>query len=478
MPKTRSKSKTRKGTKKRTSRAKSARGSVRKPVAKRRKTGGSKKTVKLANTSAAEMLANVNPFATSSAAKLPDGGVANSVPIRYRQIAEINCPIVTAADDATEGANGTTHVVLYPGLCSGVMVSHNMVDKDELIFDQKYSTDFGLEGDLRCLTQNAVSGAVTNADYQTTVGFTAGGADDPYTQDNWPDDVTNLAQIKNKIPAEGAAYRHLLPGSLKGTLIERGQIGKWRTLSSALRLNLLNSDEYNDGWFEAIRMNERLACNHWELTADGYKTQDTAAGETFGFGNGGLDGAYVKPNDELIDHIETKNWAENPTYICDKLKNIHKYQFGLVPHQPVNMLKEVTRGYEFNHGTLQTGDTPFAVGDPSADLTECKKLTWRTNFQPGDIEATKLIEDVIDFDHDMVCIRIHPSMLRVNNQTEVNQPLISSKLLLDHVCNQEVVYDTDHQLAKFMGRNDSHPTSTKAILDAKRAQGGLAAMVH
>jgi hypothetical protein len=84
-------------------------------------------------------------------------------------------------------------------------------------------------------------------------------------------------------------------------------VTQWRIVSQGLKLSLVNSDETNDGWWEAVRVHVPASQGEFEY----------ADGRTFT----GADFPYKT----------TGNLANSPTYVSGSLKDIHKHLFVLAP---------------------------------------------------------------------------------------------------------------------------------------------------
>jgi len=105
--------------------------------------------------------------------------------------------------------------------------------------------------------------------------------------------------------------------SVDGTAITQNAetaIDKWRVVSQALKITLINNSDENDGWWEAARV--QLSRN------DALKIDDVATGAIIG-----TDVALT----ELPGVDVTRQMVENPTYVTGKLRDIHRHLFQLQP---------------------------------------------------------------------------------------------------------------------------------------------------
>jgi hypothetical protein len=84
------------------------------------------------------------------------------------------------------------------------------------------------------------------------------------------------------------------------------KLAKWRIVSTGLKINLINSSEYNDGYFEAIRIS--MGQENTAHDEDALRTE--------------LNAAIGVNNSQMIDQ---------PSYVTGKLKDIHKFVFQCRP---------------------------------------------------------------------------------------------------------------------------------------------------
>lgn len=99
----------------------------------------------------------------------------------------------------------------------------------------------------------------------------------------------------------------------------------WRVVSSGLRLTLLNNTDSNDGWFEAIRINPSYDDNDLNCIAIQKKPGNVLVDDEVYFA------ADVEDfeNQTSLTGVNLFNWANHPSYITGKLRDIHKYTFML-----------------------------------------------------------------------------------------------------------------------------------------------------
>lgn len=91
-------------------------------------------------------------------------------------------------------------------------------------------------------------------------------------------------------------------------------IDKWRVVSQALKVTLVNNSDENDGWWEAVRVQLSNSAS--------IKFDPVATGPIVG-----TDVAADKLPNVDVD----RQMVENPTYVSGKLRDIHRHVFQLAP---------------------------------------------------------------------------------------------------------------------------------------------------
>lgn len=91
-------------------------------------------------------------------------------------------------------------------------------------------------------------------------------------------------------------------------------VQKWRIVSHALKISLINNAEENDGWWEAIRINPDVK--------DGSYVSGSV-GPFYGI-LGGVNATSLPFVPDLLE-----NWTQHPTYISGRLREIHTVMFKL-----------------------------------------------------------------------------------------------------------------------------------------------------
>lgn len=108
-----------------------------------------------------------------------------------------------------------------------------------------------------------------------------------------------------------------------------GLIDKWRVVSQALKITLINNSDENDGWWEAIRV---------QLSATNPIKLDSVAG--------GVVVGTDSPPEELPGVDVERQMVENPTYVSGKLRDIHRHIFQLAPQGADHDFIELTPGVD------------------------------------------------------------------------------------------------------------------------------------
>lgn len=175
----------------------------RKPVAKRKTVKKKKASPGLGGVNAPietrQLAVYHNPFArTTKQPKIPDGKVTESLGFQTQAVKEFN---------TIAGGDGITHMLLYPGQDSALLVT----------------------GDTES------SAAFTTIKYNS-LGFTGSNGI------NW-----------------GTV------GTSGGNMTKLDQYALWRTVSAGLKISLLNPLEQDDGWWESVRVTEPREPYFWGL---------------------------------------------------------------------------------------------------------------------------------------------------------------------------------------------------------------------
>lgn len=216
----------------------------------------------------------------------------------------------------------------------------------------------------------------------------------------------------------------------------------WRLVSAGLHLQLLNVCDEDDGWWEACRVHHPFDCAGYKL---GTKNGDL--GGTAKTNNG-----TVTPQG-IISGLKDDQIVNQPSYVCGALRDIHKTQFTLNPIKPHDLIG--FSGQQYLLGTeLPNGG--FDETDLMAEILN------------GSSNGEDLVKKHVDLNHDMIYIRLHG---RAGTGS-----ISGSTLLGTAVSNQEVVYDNNSNLARYMKPSEKAKVDMQDQSHRKRQKtGGSAA---
>jgi len=309
------------------------------------------------------------PFArTTKQPKIPDGKLTESLGLSHQAVREIQVNSST-----NFGSTDVTHIMLFAGQnCSC------------LVLDDEAAGYVGLDTGAAQWTTNPEAGRVH------AIGFN--GANNL--------DCTTIATTAST-----------------GSIVASEQYAFWRTVSCALKLSLLNNDEENEGWWEAVRVHRNYNSDEFLLT----ETDDNASSEVHALV------PYIQTATMAIHNIVNEN-----SYSTGLLKELHNHTFKLNP-----MRDEHTPAWQYEAfrpegwlSEVRRSDTPGATEG------------WYIALTSGYPAFKSLVESTIDTNFDMIYIRIH-------GRNSVGGTLQSSKLHLNVVSNQEVVFEPTEAESRF-----------------------------
>jgi hypothetical protein len=240
------------------------------------------------------------------------------------------------------GGDGMIHMILYPG-CNACV----------------------------CMTGDAASDAAFSANKYNVVGFTDS------NDINWSTWTTS-----------------------GGTANRADTYALWRVVSCGLKLALLNPEEENDGWWEAIRINASTEITNYALL-----TKDCSGTRTAG----------VLAPTPLIDAYDTATIVNERSYTTGLLKDIDKVAFTLNGVMDHHDFKRPNNYYDCSLSDVGT-----------VDLTNMYALFDEGR---GQGPAAQMRDDNIDSGYDMIYIRIHGKTGSIPTRLHVNA-----------VSNQEIAF--------------------------------------
>lgn len=243
--------------------------------------------------------------------------------------------------------------------------------------------------------------------------------------------VTKLSNItsyrySNAGEHQVADYEPTTGGSFEKVVINNaGDIAKWRNITTALKLTLTNQQERNDGWFEACRVNLVADMEHYNVGTTNSGDDLTAIWNNI----------QLLPNELLFANLDGQNLAEQPGYVVGSLRDIHKHQFQLSQVARDNEFLNQEEHYNMEHTASALDLSDFSAVAP-ADLWD----TFNMQLEPGSRGGKAFFNATYDRAFDMVYIRIHPSTVAG----------ATSNFIADLVCHQEIVYELNTTLQKYM----------------------------
>lgn len=218
--------------------------------------------------------------------------------------------------------------------------------------------------------------------------------------------------------------------SLNITNVEN--FSKWRLVSQGLRLKLVNPAEEDDGWWEAVRLSECLDEDDWVMTTRN-DLNDWESG----------DDVTVSPYGQwILGTLGTRELTNHASYSNGRLKDIHKSEFQLKPIGDDLTFQDLSDKY----------NTPYKKDSAPSNIccTGFNDTGHREfRFNRGNIKANRLIKDLVDWNHDMVYIRLHtrPHVQQVDGTASGTAN--GSRVLAHLVANHEVMYQPTEKEAKF-----------------------------
>lgn len=331
-----------------------------------------------------------NPFSRATKQpKIPDGKATESLGFQTQAVGEM-----TVDPDLTRVGpydyQGVGHILLFPGQNSGMVF-----------------TGFR-EAQVPEVVLNA-----TNADGCYTVPFVGSNA-------------TEWFQV----------------GEAGGPVIKQDRYAFWRTVSQGLKLSLLNTDEENDGWWEAVRITEPMNPGEFRLMT------------TARSNNTNSDGTIV-PVTRLTNYTDRQLVNEN-SYTTGLLKDLGKHVFSL-------------HGLKDEHDLTQQQDTYRLDADDIDGVETTKNGAPSVAFQIGSSNVTNFINMNIDKSHDMIYIRIHG-----RKGEQGGNPSTPTRLHYNVVSNQEIIFGNEERESRFHTRSGNIASDMEKHIAAKRMNGAAA----
>lgn len=216
------------------------------------------------------------------------------------------------------------------------------------------------------------------------------------------------------------------PANAGQNVVLQNQCGfsKWRVVSQGLRMELNNTAEEDDGWFEVCRFNWNRNPETLCLVPIDGSTTDTTLG-------------YAPEPVSLWSEYSSMAMVEQPGYKTGVLKDLKNLEFKLLPqsatHEPVNLSDKI----EMVDGT-----------DLFFDTTE------KTYDHRATAPSVQSMNQGCDPNMDWIYIRLH---CRTNNGNSSN----GSKLITNVIQSLEMAYTPDSDFATFQTINKLDPKTSK-----------------
>jgi hypothetical protein len=223
------------------------------------------------------------------------------------------------------------------------------------------------------------------------------------------------------------------------TVSQRENYAKWRLVSCGLQLKLLNASETDDGWWEAIRVRRLREATDWRLTTS---NNQTAAG---------TDDGTIAPT-QLVNTLSGAQLVNEPSYMTGLMRDLHKVQFELHP--------------TINEHKFKTCEGDFRVSLIGTAAQSEQQLADGT-----DAEGNRLLEQMVDWDYDMIYIRCHC------RPRPTESPGIGSRIHYNVVSNQEIIYSYENKFARYMTRCPDIGPAMEPHNALRRKNGGTANMI-
>lgn len=198
---------------------------------------------------------------------------------------------------------------------------------------------------------------------------------------------------------------------------------QYRLVSAAMRLSPINASESNQGWFEAIRIRPSWSKSSFTFIS-------TPANQT-------TPKPVILPNLNLFEDgtLRSDNWANDPSYVTGRLRELGKHTFYL---QPTNERSFKKWPRSVNQASLTT----FAE-------------------QPCGF----------DTDFDIICVRIHSAPAPATSNT------LFQSIHCHVVKNWETMYDTSNVNCRFHSATYSAESAVK-YTDKQMTRDPKASMIR
>lgn len=227
-----------------------------------------------------------NPFDTSNGQpKWPDGLATYSIGRRHQATSEITL--------------NDYMIVLFPGTVNWCQVLTTHAGVEDLV-EPENSTEDRVE---------------VWANHSTNISFTYSTAADSRTE---PIDTDE--DLQWEIGLDGFT--------------------EWRPVQYAMHMQLINTSDRNEGWYEAVRIDKNSLVNRWGV----YRGLGSPLGNgNFIMGSPHFHMGGVQPPYKIAYQMQRGyTWSQEPTYITGELQDIHNAVFQLNHIKERNDFKKIT----------------------------------------------------------------------------------------------------------------------------------------
>lgn len=222
--------------------------------------------------------------------------------------------------------------------------------------------------------------------------------------------------------------------------LESDKSSGWRIVSQACRLELLNNDHENDGWFEACRFKARISPDHVSINLD--------------HGGSGAVISDANTTRRLLPAPDTDFWAgldnisfnKQKGYISGKLTDIGKHEFTLLRDKGNNSI--IPRESLLRAQGQSSEASSATFGNPQTTTGKVRLA--------GSTHGSVVLNQLIDRNLDCVLIKVY-------GRSDVTSP---TRLMFDCIQNIEYTVDPSSDVAKYQTANVAHP-NVEQVMDVE-----------
>lgn len=242
-------------------------------------------------------------------------------------------------------------------------------------------------------------------------------------------------------------------GGIHNMIENNTGIAKFRVISQAARFQLLNTDEENDGWWEAVRVPYLPDMTDWDLnwTGTGRGKEPTMTPETKYHWLAPAENITLRPSAKMWKRFRLKNIAENNTYHQGLLKDLKTRYFTLGNISPNHDFSELEK--KFNSPTTASYQYLTKENYESGRFPELGKIPGHSTLVEGTPKSKEIFRSLMDTTTDIIYLRIHPG----NS---------GSNILCELKSNQEHVFGIDEGISKYQLRT---PQPNPYVVDTARS---------